>query len=154
MSKKTQADEKAAIEQIIRNNIMWALTKDVEMQKDTMAHDEDLLIIWTGSMHITRGWKEHEKSFETWLDPRFKAVRTEVRDLEVHISRSGDVAWFFANLDDVVSWEEKVSRFGEGLRWTGVLEKRDGRWVIVQLHASLAVDKVRDIVMKDVQPNA
>ncbi|MDD5265247.1 MAG: nuclear transport factor 2 family protein [Candidatus Bipolaricaulis sp.] len=154
MSKKTEADEKAVIAEVIRNSIMWALTKDVDMQKDTMAHDEDLLIIWTGSTHITRGWKEHEKSFEGWLDPRFAAVRTEVRDLEIHISRSGDVAWFFANLDDVVSWEGKASRFGEGLRWTGVLEKRDGRWVFVQMHASLPVDKVRDIVMEDVKPSA
>ena len=154
MSKKTQADEKAVIEQVIRNNIMWALTKDVEMQKDTMARDEDLLIVWTGSTHITRGWKEHEKSFETWLDPRFAAVRTEVRDIEVHFSRSGDVAWFFADLDDVVSWEGKTSRFGEGLRWTGVLEKRDGHWLFVQMHASMAIDKVRDIVQKDVQPSA
>ncbi len=149
MSKKPDANEKAVIEQIIRDSILWALTKDVEMQKDTMAHDADLLIIWTGSTHITRGWKEHETSFETWLDPRFEAVRTEVRDLEVHISRSGDVAWYFADLDDVVSWEGKASKFGEGLRWTGVLEKRDGHWVIVQMHASLAVDKVRDIVMRD-----
>jgi hypothetical protein len=35
-----------------------------------------------------------------------------------------------------------------------VLEKRDGRWVIVQMHASLAVDKVRGIVLKDLQPSA
>ncbi len=154
MSKKAEANERAVIEQVIRDSILWALTKDVEMQKGTMAHDDDLYIIWTGSMHITSGWREHEKSFETWLDPRFEAVRTEVRDLQVHLSRSGDVAWYSANLDDVVSWEGKASKFGEGLRWTGVLEKRDGRWVIVQMHASLPVDKVRDIVMKDLQPSA
>jgi ketosteroid isomerase-like protein len=154
MTTKRERDEKAAIERIIRDSILWALTKDVEMQKNTMAHDEDLFIIWTGSTHITSGWKEHEKSYETWLDPRFKAVKTEVRDLQIHLSRSGDVAWYFANLDDVVSWEGKVSKFGEGLRWTGVLEKRDGRWVIVQMHASLPVDKVRDIVMKDLESSA
>lgn len=154
MSTKTQADEKAVIGKVIKDSILWALTKDVDMQKDSMAHDEDLLVIWTGSTHITRGWKEHEKSFEGWLDPRFKAVRTEVRDLEVHISRSGDVAWYFADLDDVVSWEGQASKFGEGLRWTGVLEKRNGRWVIVQMHASLAADKVRDIVLANQPPSA
>ncbi len=154
MSKTKQPDEKAVIAEVIRNSIMWALTKDVAMQQDTMAHDEDLLIIWTGSTHITSGWKEHEKSFETWMDPRFKAVRTEVRDLVIHLSRSGDVAWYSATLDDVVSWDGKAGRFGEGLRWTGVLEKRDGRWVIVQMHASLAVDKVREIVLKETQASA
>jgi hypothetical protein len=147
-------DEKATIAKVIHDSIMWALTKDVAMQQDTMAHDEDLFIIWTGSTHITSGWKEHEESFETWLDPRFAAVRTEVRNVQVHLSRSGDVAWYSADLDDVVSWEGKASKFGEGLRWTGVLEKRDGRWVIVQMHASLPVDKVRDIVMNDLEPNA
>jgi hypothetical protein len=154
IAKAKTTDEKAVIAKVIRDSILWALTKDVAMQQDAMAHDEDLYIIWTGSTHITSGWTEHEKSFETWLDPRFKAVRTEVRDLVIHLSRSGDVAWFFANLDDVVSWDGKVSRFGEGLRWTGVLEKRDGHWVIVQMHASLPVDKVRDIVMKDLGPSA
>jgi hypothetical protein len=152
MAKTKPTDEKAVIAKVITDSICWALTKDVEMQKDTMAHDEDLYIIWTGSTHITSGWKEHEKSFETWLDPRFAAVRTEVRNLQVHLSRSGDVAWYSADLDDVVSWEGKASKFGEGLRWTGVLEKRDGRWVIVQMHASLTVDKVREIVMKEALP--
>jgi ketosteroid isomerase-like protein len=151
MSKGKQPDEKAVISKVIHDSILWALTKDVAMQQDTMAHDEDLLIIWTGSTHITSGWKEHEKSFETWMDPRFKAVRTEVRDLAIHVSRSGDVAWYSATLDDVVSWDGKAGRFGEGLRWTGVLEKRDGRWVIVQMHASLGVDTVREIVLKETQ---
>ncbi|MDD5264549.1 MAG: nuclear transport factor 2 family protein [Candidatus Bipolaricaulis sp.] len=149
MGEGRQPDEKTAIAEVIRNSILWALTKDVAMQQDTMAHDEDLFILWTGSTHMTSGWKEHEKSFETLMDPRFQAVRTEVRDLVIHLSRSGDVAWYSATLDDVVSWDGKVSRFGEGLRWTGVLEKRDGRWVIVQMHASLAVDKVREIVLKE-----
>jgi hypothetical protein len=144
-------DEKATIAKVIRDNIMWALTKDVAMQQDTMAHDEDLFYFWTGSTHTVSGWKQHSELFETWLDPRFKAVRTEVRDLVIHLSRSGDVAWYSATLDDVVSWDGKVGKFGEGLRWTGVLEKRDVRWVIVQMHASLAVDRVREIVMKEMR---
>jgi len=151
MRRKKAADEKAVIADVIRRSVMWGLTKDVEMQEDTMAHDEDLFIIWTGSMHITSGWKQHEKHLETVLDPRFKAERAEVRDLQIHLSRSGHVAWFSATLDDVVSWDGKPDRFGENLRWTGVLEKRDSRWVIVQMHASLPVDKVREIVMRDVQ---
>jgi len=78
-------------------------------------------------------------------------AQTEVRDLQIHLSRSGDVACHSADLD-VVSWEGKASKSGEGLRWTGVLEKRDGRWAIVQMHASLAVDKVREIVEGELKP--
>jgi ketosteroid isomerase-like protein len=149
MGKARQSGERTVIAEVIRNNIMWALTKDVEVQKDTMAHDEELFYFWTGSTHVVSGWKEHKKCFEMWMDPRFKTVRTEVRDLVIHLSHSGDVAWYSATLDDVVSWDGKVSTFGEGPRWTGVLEKRDGRWVIVQMHASLAADKVGEMVLKE-----
>ena len=135
------ADEKAVIEKTIRDSINWALTKDTAMRDDTMAHDQDLFYFGPGSQDTVSGWEQHAKQFATWMDPRFKAVRTEVRDLRVHLSACGDAAWFSAILDDVVEWDGK--RFGaENERWTGVLEKRTGKWVIVQMHFSLASDKV------------
>lgn len=135
------ADEKAAIEKTIRDSINWALTKDTAMRDNTMAQDEDLFYFGPGSQDTVIGWEQHAKQFATWMDPRFKAVRTKVRDLRVHLSHSGDVSWFSAILDDVVEWDGK--RFGaEDERWTGVLEKRAGKWVIVQMHFSLASDKV------------
>ena len=144
-------NEKEGIATVIRNSIAWALTKDVEMQKATMAQDEDLFYYWIASAYTISGWEAHEKLFDTWMDPRFKAVRTEVRDLRITLSRSGDVAWFSAVLDDVTEWDGQVSSYGEGLHWTGVLERRDGRWVIVQMHASLPVEKVREIVTKEME---
>jgi hypothetical protein len=38
-------------------------------------------------------------------------------------------------------WNGKPSCWKD-TRWTGVLEKREGRWVIVQMHFSFAKDKV------------
>jgi len=140
-------DEEAVIARVIRDSICWALTKDRALQESTMAHDEDLFYFWTGSTHTVVGWKQHVKTFETFMDPRFKAIRTEVRHLRVHRSRSGDVAWYSAMLDDISEWDGKRG-MGEDIRWTGVLEKRDGKWVIVQMHASLAADKVREWVLK------
>ncbi|MCJ7485412.1 MAG: nuclear transport factor 2 family protein [Candidatus Aminicenantes bacterium] len=141
-------DEKAVIAKVIKDSICWALTKDRALADSTMAQDEDLFYFWTGSTHTVTGWKQDQKTFETFMDPRFKAVRTEVHDLRVHYSRSGDVAWYSATLDDVVEWEGKRGG-GEDIRWTGVLEKRDGKWLIVQMHASLAADKVRESVLKN-----
>jgi hypothetical protein len=154
MNKAELQNEKEIIATVVRNTIMWALTKDVDMQKETMAQDEDLFYFWTASMHTISGWKAHNKLFDQFLDPRFRAIRTEVRDLRIHLSQSGDVAWYSATLDDVVSWDGQVGKFGEDLRWTGVLEKRNGRWVIVQMHASLAIDKVREILAKEKEPSA
>jgi ketosteroid isomerase-like protein len=137
-------DEKGVIAKVIKDSICWALTKDRALAESTLAHDDDLFYFWTSSTFTVRGWNQHLKYFDMWMDPRFKAVRTDVRDLEIHLSRSGDVAWYSAILDDVVEWDGKTGG-GENLRWTGVLEKRDGAWVIVQMHASFAVDQVRGI---------
>ncbi len=131
-----RAAEKAVVEKVVRDSICWALTKDRALQESTMAHDEDLFIYWTSSDPAISGWTRYVKLFDKWMDPGFKATLTEVRDLRVNLSRSGDVAWFSALLDDLTEWEGKPGG-ARGIRWTGVLEKRDGRWVIVQEHGSL-----------------
>jgi ketosteroid isomerase-like protein len=71
---------------------------------------------------------------------RRAAVSTDVRDLRISFARSGDVAWFSAILDDLGEWDGKPVGWKD-TRWTGVLERRDGRWVIVQMHFSFASDR-------------
>lgn len=134
--------EKAVIAKVINDSICWALTKDRALQESTMAQDENLYVVWTHSNSATRGWKDYVKQFESWMSPRFKATATEVRDLHIVLSRSGDVAWFNATLDDLCEWDGKPCG-ARDIRWTGVLEKRNGKWVIVQEHGSQAADKVR-----------
>jgi hypothetical protein len=72
----------------------------------------------------------------------------DVRDLRVNFSRSGDVAWWSATLDDLGEWDGRPTGWRD-TRWTGVLEKRDGAWVIVQMHFSFAADKVRAKALAD-----
>ncbi len=136
------AQERTVVEKTIRDNICWALTKDRPLAESTMAHDAGLFII-NPTSKPTIGWDELAKNFAVWMDPRFKAVSCEVRDLRLNFSRSGEVAWWSAVLDDLAEWDGKPTGW-KNTRWTGVLEKRDGRWVIVQMHFSFAADKVRD----------
>lgn len=133
--------EKAAVAQVIHDAICWALTKDRALQESTMAHDENLAVIWTSSDSAVFGWKQYVKLFDIWMDPRFKATLTEIRDLRINISPSGDVAWFSATLDDLGEWDGKPVG-ARDIRWTGVLEKQDGKWVFVQMHGSQASDAV------------
>jgi ketosteroid isomerase-like protein len=128
--------EKAVIAKVINDSICWALTKDRPLQESTMAQDEDLVVIWTGAHTTILGWRDYVKLFDKWMDPRFKATLTQVRDLRIKISRSGDVAWFFAMLDDLGEWDGKPGG-DRNIRWSGVLEKRNGKWVIVQEHGSV-----------------
>jgi ketosteroid isomerase-like protein len=130
-------NQRSVIAKTITDSIGWALTKDRALQESTMAHDEDLFVVWTTAKSAVTGWRQYVKLFDTWMDPRFKATLTEVRDLQVHLSRSGDVAWYSATLDDLGEWDGKPVG-ARDIRWTGVLEKRGGKWVIVQMHGSVA----------------
>lgn len=132
---KNSENEKAVIEQTIRSNIGWALTKDKDLALNTLSQDENLLIINPDSS-ITVGFQAQKRTVETvFMSDRFKATDFAIRDLRIGISKLGDAAWYFCYLDDHCLWDGR--RVGwDNVRWTGVLEKRNGNWVVVQMHFS------------------
>jgi ketosteroid isomerase-like protein len=132
--------EKTAVEKVIRANIGWALTKDRPLLESTMVQDERLYIFNPDSQ-ATSGWEQFAKNFDFWLDPRFKATGLDIRDLRIDLSPLGDAAWWSCILDDLYEWDGKPGAWMD-TRWTGVLEKRGGKWLIVQMHFSFAADKV------------
>jgi ketosteroid isomerase-like protein len=129
-------DELEPIEQAIRACIGWAKTKDFRLLYSVVANDADFLEVHPDG-NVVKGFEEFRKAEKTWRSPDFKAVRYDVRDLKIKLSKSGDVAWFFCLLDDINEWKGQPANW-ENTRWTGVLEKRDGRWVMVQQHFSFA----------------
>jgi hypothetical protein len=52
----------------------------------------------------------------------------------------GEVAWFYCILDDINTFKGKPAEWRD-TRWTGTVEKREGKWVIVQQHFSFASEK-------------
>jgi len=137
-----RARDRAVVEQTIRDSIGWALTKDRALLERVITHEADLFIFHPDSTSTVVGWDAFAKNFSFWMDPRFKATSFDVRDLRVTFARSGGVCWFSAMLDDLAEWDGKPTGWKD-TRWTGVLEKRDGAWVIVQMHFSFAADKVK-----------
>jgi ketosteroid isomerase-like protein len=128
--------DKAAIVKVIHASIGWAKNKDFKLLYSVIANDSDYVEVDPGDK-IVRGFEQFRKAEKFWGSPDFKAVRYEIRDLKINISKSGDVAWYFCALDDVNEWKGKPASW-MNTRWTGVLEKRDGKWVIVQMHFSFA----------------
>ena len=136
---RAEDGEKARIEQAIRDAIGWAKDKDFGLLYGVIAGDPDFLEVHPDGA-VVKGIDEFKKAEALWRSPDFKAVRFEVRDLRIKLARSGDVAWFFAILDDINEWKGRPANW-ENTRWTGVLEKRDGRWVMVQQHFSFAKER-------------
>ncbi len=141
-AKATQANEKAVIEKNIRASIGWALTKDRPLLESVLAHDDHLFMFQPDSKSTIAGWDQFAKQFDFWMDPRFKATKFDIRELRINLSRSGDIAWWSCILDDLGEWDGKPIGWKD-TRWTGVIEKRDRKWIIVQMHFSFAADLVR-----------
>jgi hypothetical protein len=133
------AVERALIEQSIRNCIAWAKTKDFRLLYSVIANDPDFLEVHPDGA-VVRGIDEFKKAEVFWGSPDFKAVRYEIRDLKIKVSKSGDVAWFFCILDDMNEWKGQPANW-ENTRWSGVLERRAGQWIMVQQHFSFAAKK-------------
>jgi len=133
-------DEKNAIEKTIRNSIEWAQRKDTALLYSIFANDPDYIEVDPGN-RVVRGIKDFRKAEKFWLDPRFKAVKCDIWDLKISLSHEGTTAWFFCMLNDINEWDGQPANW-ENTRWTGVLEKRGGKWVIVQMHFSFANDKI------------
>lgn len=131
--------EKSKVAEVIHASIGWAQTKDTELIYNTFAKDENLFWFSPETSGTTHGYEAFKHTTETvFLNDAFKAIRYEIRDLKINLSRSGDCAWYSCYLDDENEWNGRPASW-INVRWTGVLEKREGRWVIVQMHFSYGV---------------
>jgi ketosteroid isomerase-like protein len=134
----TMNDEHQIIK-ALHDSFRWALTKDRALFESVFAKDDDFFTYYPDSKSTVLGWKQFEKFLENWMDPRSKATGYDIRELRIVISRTGDVAWFSALVDDEGEFDGKP--WGtKDIRWTGVLEKRGGHWQICQQHMSEAND--------------
>lgn len=134
--------ERAAVEKVAYTFVGWALdNKNAEALKASLSHGEDFFMFQPNSRSTIAGYQQFLKLIPGWMSPDFKATKTELREVKVGLSPSGDTAWFAAILEDCGEYKGRTSCWKD-CRYTGVLEKREGRWVIVQAHFSLASDKV------------
>jgi ketosteroid isomerase-like protein len=124
------------VKQSIDNVIGWAVNKDFNKFYGSIANDSDFISV-TPYEKVKFGYNDVRKDSSFWGSPYFRAIRHELRNLRIHFSHKGDVAWFFCYLDDINEWKGEPASW-ENARWTGVLEKRNGKWIIVQQHFSFA----------------
>ena len=136
--KQTSTDDTEIknVEKAIRGCIGWAKDKDFTMLYGIIANDSNYLEV-DPENRVVKGFSEFKKAEKFWGSPDFKAIRYEIRDLVVTISKSGEVAWFYCILDDINEWKGEPANW-ENTRWTGVLEKREGKWKMAQQHFSFA----------------
>lgn len=131
-----RSSEMLSVQAAVHGAIGWAKNKDFKFLYGIIANDSGYLEVDPGP-GLIRGFDEFKKNESFWGSPDFKAVRYDIRDLTINLSAGGDIAWFYCILDDVNEWKGQ-SACWMNTRWTGVLEKRSEKWIMVQMHFSFA----------------
>jgi ketosteroid isomerase-like protein len=120
----------AAVRALVRANA----EKDMATLSRLMAHDADIVSYTIGGRKYV-GWPDLERDM---LEEFNAAARLELPIQELHVWTKGDLAWYTMELDYIrtVTQGHEQQRAVLPLRETGVLERRDGQWVLLSWHES------------------
>lgn len=135
--------ERQTVNKVIENSIGWALNKDKDLLYSGLAQDAEFFIFNPDTKSTIVGFEAFREMAESFfMNEAFKAVRYEFKEMRVNLSQSGTVAWFSTILDDINEWNGQPANW-INVRYTGVLEKREGNWVITQMHFSFDSDAMK-----------
>ncbi len=135
--------EKAKIEQVIKNSIRWVLNKDKDLSYSCFVNDSSLFWFSPESAGTVNGFDDLKRLTEqVFMNLKFKGIRSDFRELRIDLSHSGECAWWSCYLDDFNEWDGQPSNW-ENVRWTGVMEKIEGKWKIRQMHFSYSLEDIR-----------
>lgn len=129
------AEVKGVVDQFSR---MWE-TQDMDIFDELIANDSDIVIIGTDRAEFIIGFDDYRDTRMRQFDS-FNNVEHSVKEQTIHVSDQGNVGWFTTIYDMfLIDSEEKPIKL-DGIRVSGVVERRDGRWQIVHLHTSMPVE--------------
>lgn len=115
---------------------MWE-DEDMATFDSLIAKDADMVIIGTDDAEYMVGFANFREAREKQY-ASYENVEFNVYNQHIKLSQSGDVAWFTETFDlFLIAQGNPVSL--QGIRLSGVLEKRNGNWKVVQLHTSVPV---------------
>ncbi len=143
--------EKVAIEKTINDCIMWPFpAKNVDRLLSSLKQDSSFLMLMPDARETMRSYADFKVMIDNvYMNPKLQPIKSVLRDMRIQLSKSGDVAWFYCLLDDYGHWEDQYWVWLNS-RWTGVLEKIDGKWKLVQMHFSIPTDNDPAAVAKAV----
>jgi ketosteroid isomerase-like protein len=126
--------ENSELEMTVRALVKANAEKDFPAMSELMAHDADITSYSIGGRKYV-GWSDLERDIK---EEFAKVAALDLPISELKVWSKGDIGWYIMELD-------YVRVLGEGpdqqravlpLRETGVLERRNGRWVLLSWHES------------------
>lgn len=140
-SEKVNVDlnqEKLVVSQILDNLAAATESGNFEMIKEIWSPSEESLLIGTDSDQKFMGWEDIMAAIKKQFGS-FEQTFISITDQSIWINEDASMAWFFEELNYNFVFEEKAMTF-EGIRFTGVMRRIDGKWRLVQQHMSIPAE--------------
>lgn len=131
----TDKDTYSEIRSVLERFFRALDTGNLALMKKLLPDEKKMIHIGTDKGETWKGYDELVEATEEQFE-NLEYYRAEIRDLTVNTSQSKDIAWYFHLLNAEIKSGEKNYSW-EGARFTGVLEKRGGDWVMMQTHVSI-----------------
>lgn len=128
-------EETEAIENVLDKYIVANETQNFELIREIWAPDADIILYGTDSDERLMGWVNIKNAIKDQFS-QITDTYIAATDQFIKINETGNTAWFAETLNYNFVYKDKARSY-EGLRFTGVLEKLDGKWKLVQAHLSL-----------------
>ena len=109
--------------------------QDLDLVHEIWAPYPDIVVFGTNSDEKLIGWESIRDALQRQFST-FEDTYISVRDQVIKVNETGNTAWFSEVMNYNYIYKGEAKQF-EGLRFTGVLQKHNGEWYIVQSHVSI-----------------
>src|SRR5437879_10281459 len=126
--------DNTGLETTVRALVRANSEKDLPTMSELMAHDADITSYSIGGRKYV-GWTDLERDIK---EEFANVTALDLRISELNVWSKGDIGWYTMELDygRILDPGPAQHRAGLLLRATGVLERRNVKWVLLPWHAA------------------
>jgi ketosteroid isomerase-like protein len=136
--------EKAKVRLVLETYVKALEAEDLEQLLRLFVRDDDLATVNVMTPGISLGQKHLKAATEGWFNA-VKDIDLTVKNETIKVSSAGDAAWISFTLDGSHSYPNQPGRYDyKDMRATWGMEKRKGRYLIVQGHWSFVCNDRND----------
>lgn len=128
-------EDDIAIENLLENYIVANETQNFVLIESIWSSADDIILYGTDSHERLTGWDNIKDAIKSQFG-QIEDTYISASDQFIKINSSGNMAWFAEAINYNFMYNGEAKKY-EGLRFTGVVEKIDGEWKLVQAHLSV-----------------
>ena len=132
-------EEIAKIQAVLEKYTIAKEDQNFSLIQEVWADREDIYLLGTDSDEKYLGWSQIESAIKKQFS-EFQQVYISTVEESIKVDETAHIAWFVEMLSYNFVHEGKAKQF-EGIRFTGVLQKIDSSWKLVQGHMSIPAEQ-------------